>query len=80
LPITHASIEFFIEGNDVVSRCKVKANYKTGVEIEALHGVTIALLTIWDMVKYMEKDEKGQYPSTIIHDIRVIEKKVNKWE
>ncbi len=75
LPITSASVEFFIEGNDVVSRCTVKASYKTGVEMEALHGVAIALLTIWDMVKYMEKDEQGQYPTTLIHDIRVIEKR-----
>jgi len=75
LPITSASVEFFIEGNDVVSRCTVKASYKTGVEMEALHGVAIALLTIWDMVKYMEKDEQGQYPTTLIHDIRVTEKR-----
>jgi len=75
LPITSASVEFFIEGNDVVSRCTVKASYKTGVEMEALHGVAIALLTIWDMVKYMEKDERGQYPTTLIHDIRVTEKR-----
>ncbi len=75
LPITSASVEFTVEGNDVVARCSVKANYKTGVEMEALHGVAIALLTVWDMVKYMEKDEHGQYPSTLIHDIKVIEKK-----
>jgi cyclic pyranopterin phosphate synthase len=36
--------------------------------------VSTALLTIWDMVKSAEKDEKGQYPVTGISDIRVLEK------
>ncbi|MCX6656126.1 MAG: cyclic pyranopterin monophosphate synthase MoaC, partial [Candidatus Bathyarchaeota archaeon] len=59
----------------VEARCRVSATYKTGVEMEALTGVSVALLTIWDMVKYLEKDEGGQYPSTSISDIRVIEKR-----
>lgn len=42
--------------------------------MEALTGVSVALLTIWDMVKAVEKDEKGQYPFTRIEDIRVVEK------
>jgi cyclic pyranopterin phosphate synthase len=49
----------------------------TGVEMEALIGASIALTTIWDMVKYIEKDKNGQYPSTRISDIRVL-KKVKK--
>ncbi len=47
---------------------------RTGVEMEALVGVSVALLTIWDMVKSAEKDEEGQYPVTRIGDIRVVEK------
>ena len=47
---------------------------KTGVEMEALTGVSAALLTIWDMVKSAEKDESGNYPSTSIQNIRVLEK------
>jgi cyclic pyranopterin phosphate synthase len=43
--------------------------------MEALTGVSIALLTIWDMVKSAEKDENGQYPVTRIEDIHVIEKR-----
>ncbi|PKP51961.1 MAG: cyclic pyranopterin monophosphate synthase MoaC, partial [Candidatus Altiarchaeales archaeon HGW-Altiarchaeales-3] len=35
---------------------------------------SIALLTIWDMTKYIEKDEKGQYKTTKINNIKVIEK------
>jgi len=45
--------------------------------MEALVGVSIALNTIWDMVKYLEKDKNGQYPSTRISDIKVL-KKVKK--
>ncbi|MEM4977333.1 MAG: cyclic pyranopterin monophosphate synthase MoaC, partial [Desulfurococcaceae archaeon] len=47
---------------------------KTGVEMEALVGVAIALLNVWDMVKKYEKDEKGQYPYTAITEIKVLEK------
>ncbi|MEM3445496.1 MAG: cyclic pyranopterin monophosphate synthase MoaC, partial [Thermoplasmata archaeon] len=54
--------------------CRVEAIYKTGVEMEALAGVTNALLTIWDMVKYLEKDENGNYPETKITDIVVVSK------
>jgi len=54
---------------------RVKSRGRTGVEMEALAGVGIALLTVWDMVKSAEKDEKGQYPVTRIDEIRVIEKK-----
>ena len=36
--------------------CNVEANYKTGVEMEALTGVSIALLTIYDMCKAVDKN------------------------
>jgi cyclic pyranopterin monophosphate synthase len=54
----------------------VSAHEKTGVEMEALAGVTAALLNIWDMTKGYEKDSEGQYPTTRIEDIHVV-KKVN---
>lgn len=53
---------------------KVRSYGKTGVEMEALTGVSVALLTVWDMVKSAEKDENGQYPETRIENIRVVEK------
>jgi cyclic pyranopterin phosphate synthase len=52
----------------------VRAHEKTGVEMEALTGVAVALLNIWDVVKQYEKDESGQYPTTIIESIRVLKK------
>ncbi len=75
VPITSVKTEFEFGANSVMARCRVTADYRTGVEMEALAGVTAALLTIWDMVKYMEKDENGQYPLTSITDVRVVEKR-----
>jgi cyclic pyranopterin phosphate synthase len=74
IPITGAEVDFDFIDNGLKVTCKVKADYKTGVEMEALTGVNCALLTIWDMVKYLEKDEAGQYPTTRINDIRVVKK------
>ena len=42
--------------------------------MEAITGVSVVLLTIWDMVKAVEKDENGQYPNTKISDICVLKK------
>lgn len=47
--------EFIVTEDYIEARCRVTADYKTGVEMEALTGVSTALLTIWDMVKYLEK-------------------------
>jgi cyclic pyranopterin phosphate synthase len=58
----------------VVVTCSVSATYKTGVEMEALYAVTVALLTVWDMVKSLEKDAKGQYPTARISNVRVVAK------
>lgn len=75
IPITSVTMEFQLGVDCIEARCRVTADYKTGVEMEALAGVTAALLTIWDMVKYLEKDKDGQYPSTAIAGIRVVEKR-----
>jgi cyclic pyranopterin phosphate synthase len=42
--------------------------------MEALVATAISLLTIWDMVKQYEKDVEGQYPFTVIEEIRVVKK------
>jgi cyclic pyranopterin phosphate synthase len=66
----------FTEGEGYIdTTVRVKSAGKTGVEMEALVGVSTALLTIWDMVKSAEKDTQGQYPVTRISDIHVVEKK-----
>ncbi|ADC69446.1 molybdenum cofactor biosynthesis protein C [Methanocaldococcus sp. FS406-22] len=74
IPITSVNIEFEIFEDKIKAICSVKTTYKTGIEMEALTGVSIALLTIWDMVKSAEKDENGQYKTAEIFGIRVVEK------
>jgi len=74
IPVQSVEIDFDISDDGIDCRCSVSAIYKTGVEMEALTAVSVALLTIWDMVKYIEKDENGQYPGTSIKEIRVVKK------
>jgi len=74
IPITAAGIVFDVRADRVIATTHIEATYKTGVEMEALYGVTVALLTIWDMVKSLEKDPRGQYPRARIEDVRVVEK------
>ncbi len=74
IPLTAVELEIAVESGRLVCRCTVSAEYKTGVEMEALVGVATALLNAWDMVKYLEKDTKGQYPETEISGINVTSK------
>jgi cyclic pyranopterin phosphate synthase len=74
IPITSVNTEFKIHNHFIEVFVTVTAIAKTGVEMESLIGVTIALNTIWDMVKRLEKDENGQYPYTRIEGIRVLKK------
>jgi cyclic pyranopterin phosphate synthase len=75
IPIHGIDIWFEQSEESITARVRVVSEGKTGVEMEALVGVSTALLTIWDMVKSAEKDENGQYPVTRIEHIRVDEKK-----
>jgi cyclic pyranopterin phosphate synthase len=74
LKITGVDVDFNVNDNDIEVEISVTSLGKTGVEMEALTGASVALLTIWDMVKSVEKDENGQYPSTMISDIVVVKK------
>jgi cyclic pyranopterin monophosphate synthase len=56
-----------MQGDDAVIRCTVSLHHKTGVEMEALTGASIAALTIYDMCKALSHD-------MIIGDTRLIEK------
>lgn len=78
IPIHGIDIAFEQDNRSITARVRVISTGKTGVEMEALVGVSTALLTIWDMVKSAEKDENGQYPITQIQDIKVEEKRKGK--
>lgn len=74
LQITGVDVNFKFYGEKIEVMVEVRSTGKTGVEMEAITGVCVALLTVWDMVKSAEKDEGGQYPETKIGGVRVIEK------
>jgi len=74
IPVTGIDVRFDVGTDIIKATVEVKSIGKTGVEMEALHGVSVALLTIWDMVKSVEKDETGNYPFTKILNISVLEK------
>ncbi len=74
IPLDTVQVDFDVRSDSIEAVCSVSARARTGVEMEALVGVSLALNTLWDMVKYLEKDEQGQYPFTRITDIRVIQK------
>jgi cyclic pyranopterin phosphate synthase len=74
IPITGIDVDFEIGKEAISVVVEVRTVGKTGVEMEALTGVSVALLTVWDMVKSAEKDETGNYPHTLIRNIMVLEK------
>lgn len=75
IPITGLEVTFELEKERVRATVTVTSVGKTGVEMEALTGAAVALLNVWDMVKYLEKDETGNYPETEIEGIRVLQKR-----
>lgn len=74
IPVGAVTVSFVQTGEYIEISCRVKTFGKTGIEMEALTGASVALLTIWDMVKSAEKDADGQYPVTRIEGIHVVEK------
>lgn len=80
LPLCHQLKLDYIEVNPKIRdggievEVLVEAFERTGVEMEALTAVCVALLNIWDAVKMYEKTPEGQYPDTSITDIRVVRK------
>jgi cyclic pyranopterin monophosphate synthase len=74
IPLTSIQVNYSLQNSTIKATVEVKSEGKTGVEMEAITGVSVALLTIWDMVKSIEKDATGNYPVTKIRDIRVLEK------
>ena len=55
LPIEFASIHHQIDGLSIVITVEVHTIYKTGVEVEAMHGASITALTMYDMLKPVDK-------------------------
>jgi len=56
LPVDFVGVEFTLDKSQIVVNVEVKAIYKTGVEMEALTGASIAALTLYDMMKMFDDD------------------------
>lgn len=55
LPVEFASIKHSIDGLSILITVEVHTIYKTGVEVEAMHGAAITALTMYDMLKPLDK-------------------------
>jgi molybdenum cofactor biosynthesis protein MoaC len=71
LPVEYASIKHEIEGLTIHISVEVQTIYKTGVEVEAMHGAAITALTMYDMLKPIDKNVE-------ISSIRLVSKKGGK--
>jgi len=68
LPLSHAGVTLIPLPNGYDIEARVRTTAQTGVEMEALHAVAVAALTIYDMIKAVDK-------RMVIGDIRLIEKR-----
>lgn len=71
MPIEKTSITYRIDGLDIHISVEVKTIYKTGVEVEAMHGASVVALNMYDMLKPLDK-------GLIIRDIKLESKKGGK--
>jgi len=71
LPIEYTHVWFEVEGLQIVVKMEVHTIYRTGVEVEAMHGASVVALTMYDMLKPIDKNIE-------IHSIKLVEKKGGK--
>lgn len=71
LPVEFTGVTFEVEDMAIRILVEVKTIYRTGVEVEAMHGASVAALTLYDMLKPMDKGIE-------IRNIRLVEKKGGK--
>lgn len=67
LALEDCKVDIALEGRDAVVTCRVRLHGKTGVEMEALTGASVAALTIYDMCKAFSHD-------IVIREVRLVEK------
>ena len=67
LPIEFAGISYTTDGLSILISVEVRTIYKTGVEVEAMHGASVAALVMYDMLKPIDKNVE-------IQNIRLVEK------
>lgn len=67
LPLSFLELEFTVRANRITAHCRAECAGRTGVEMEALTGATVAALTLYDMCKAVDQTMR-------LEDIRVLEK------
>lgn len=67
LPLEHADITVEVIGEKLRISCHVATSYKTGVEMEAMTGASVAALTVYDMCKSLNK-------GIVIESVRLLRK------
>ena len=67
LPLTHVEVEIRPRRDGFEIEARVRTDARTGAEMEALHAVAVAALTVYDMVKAADK-------AMVISDIRLVRK------
>ena len=75
IPLEGCKVDWAWEENSLRCTVHVSAHYKTGIEMEAMTGVSAGLLCVLDMIKSYEKDEQGQYPHASISNVHIVEKR-----
>ena len=75
IPLEGCNVEWEWEESSLRCTVHVSAHYKTGIEMEAITGVSAGLLCVLDMIKSYEKDDQGQYPTASITDLKIVEKR-----
>lgn len=71
LPVEYTSIQYEVDGLSILISVEVHTIYRTGVEVEAMHGASVAALTIYDMLKPIDKGVE-------IGSIKLVQKKGGK--
>ncbi|WP_222982986.1 cyclic pyranopterin monophosphate synthase MoaC [Flagellimonas meishanensis] len=67
LPVEYCGITYEVNGLEILIEIVVKTFYKTGVEVEAMHGASVVALTMYDMLKPIDKGVE-------IHHIKLLKK------
>ena len=71
LPIEYTGVTYEVEGLQIKILIEVKTIYRTGVEVEAMHGVSVIALTMYDMLKPIDKGIE-------IQNVKLVKKKGGK--
>jgi len=71
LPVEYTKVDYEVDGLKVFVKVEIRTVYKTGVEVEAMHAASVVALTMYDMLKPIDKEIE-------IHHIKLLQKKGGK--